>query len=291
MRLLLAALAIFILAPPSSAQTPSRKQQNSGLRLTDVFFEDFHGAPTARWEMRPGEEVVLNFRIDGFGRQEALNKDGLREQRVHLTYEITLHDPQGNPVAPAQSDNIETALTPQDAEWRPKIRWSARVPSAVPGGTYTIAIHVNDLIAKRKMEKAVPFRVIGPNDTAGETLQISQVEYSNSERGPWNPERYFAPSETIWVRYRITGFRVSPEKQVWVEQDWTVLDESGKAVVSQLNAAVTNESNFYPPRFLPTTFTLNLQNAKPGKYTLRIVARDQVSGESVTADSDFYIRP
>src|SRR4051812_33983492 len=105
MRILFAVLVFLTLPLSASAQNPVKKPpaQPTGLRLTDVFFEDFHGAPTPRWEMKPGEEVALNFRIDGFGRQEGLNKEGLREQRVHLTYEITLRDPEGNPVAPAQS--------------------------------------------------------------------------------------------------------------------------------------------------------------------------------------------
>ncbi|MBI2818038.1 MAG: hypothetical protein HYX72_13980 [Acidobacteria bacterium] len=271
-------------------QAPSQKQ-NSGLRVTEVFFLDFKGAPTPRWAMKPGEEVALDFRIDGFGREEAVNKEGLREQRIHLTYQVELHDPQGYLVEPAKSGEIITTLTPQDAEWRPKINWSAKVPPAAPGGNYAVLIHVSDLIAKRETDKTVSFRVLGQGVSASDALRISEVEYSNSERGPWNPERYFAPSETIWVRYRITGFRVSPEKQVWVEQDWAVLDESGNEIVSQPNAAVTNEASYYPPRFVSTNFTLALKNPKPGKYTLRIVAHDRISGESTTVDSDFFLRP
>lgn len=286
MTLLLLAMSLLAQAPQATTQ----KQSAATLKVSDVFFEDFQGAPTTRWVMKPGEEVALDFRIDGFGRQEAVDKEGLREQRVHLTYQIELHDPEGNVVEPAKPGEIVTTLTPQDAEWRPKINWSARVPAAAPGGNYSILIHVGDLIAKRETDRTVSFRVSGQSLPA-ETLQISQVEYSNSERGPWNPERYFARSEAIWIRYTVTGFRVSPEKQVWVEQDWAVLDESGKEVVSQPNAYVTNETSYYPPRFLSTNFTLKLKDAKPGKYTLRIVARDRIGDESTTVNSDFFLRP
>ena len=270
---------------------PLAQRQSAGLRITDALFEDYSGAPAARWEMKLGEEVALNFRIEGFGRQEAVNKEGLREERVSLHYEIELRDPLGVPVEAVKSGEIVTALSAQDAEWRPKVNWSARVPSSAPGGTYTIHIQVNDRIANRDNERSVPFRVLGPSVPAADGLQVAQLEYSNSERGPWNPERYFSPAETIWVRYKVTGYRVSSEKQVWVEQDWTALDSDGKLVVTQPNAAVANERSFYPPRFLSTAFTLNLKSPKPGKYTLRIAVRDRISEQMISMDSDFFIRP
>ncbi len=93
------------------------------------------------------------------------------------------------------------------------------------------------------------------------------------------------------MRYKVSGFRVSPEKQVWVEQDWTVLDPDGKVVITQPNASVENERSFYPPRFLFASFMLNLKNPKPGRYALRVAVRDRLSDQSVSTDSNFFLRP
>jgi len=267
------------------------QKQNRGLKIADVLFEDASGATSERWQMKPGEEVALSFRIEGFGRQETKNREGLREERVSLRYQIELRDSQGVPVEPPKSGEIVTSLSLQDAEWRPKINFVAKVPDSAPGGNYTVRIQLNDLIAHRDIERLVPFRVLAQNLPTAESLQISQIEYADSDRGPWNPERYFSAAETIWVRFKVSGYRVSPEKQVWVEQDWTVLDADGKVVVTQSNASEENERSFYPPRFLATAFTLRLMQPRPGKYTLRIAARDRIGEQNITADSDFYIRP
>ena len=124
-----------------------------------------------------------------------------------------------------------------------------------------------------------------------ESLAIQQIEYAASENGPWYPRRYFPPGNPIYVRYKIVGFRVSPEQEVWVEQDWAVLDSEGRAIVSQENAVQNKQQSFYPPRVLPTTFDLKLTDPKPGMYTLRIVIRDRVGEQTISADSNFFLQP
>ncbi len=277
---------------------PERKQavavvQQPQLKVIDTLFEDYSGGLSSQWQMKPGEDIVFSFRIDGFGRLEQLSKEGLREQHVNMHYFIGLIDPAGNAVVPGREGDIDTTLTMQDKDWRPKINWTAQVPGSAPPGTYKIQINVSDRIAHRQIEKDVPFAVVTTSalPPAPGGIEIVQLEYSNSENGPWSPERYFAPTDTIWVRYKVIGFRVSPENQVGVEQDWTVLNEEGKVLLSQTNAAGDNEKSFYAPRFLPTIFALNLKDPKPGKYTLRIDLRDTIANQNASVESDFFIRP
>jgi hypothetical protein len=124
-----------------------------------------------------------------------------------------------------------------------------------------------------------------------ESLEVQQLEYANSANGPWFARRVFALGRPIHVRYKVAGFRASPEKEVSVEQDWAVTNAEGAVIVSQENAAVEKRQSFYPPRFLSANLELRLTDAKPGMYTLRITVRDTVSGQSVTHDSDFSLRP
>src|SRR5262249_32264513 len=156
-----------------------------------------------------------------------------------------------------------TTLTLQDKDWRPKINWTADVPASAASGTYTIHIAVSDGIAHKDITKDVTFRVVGTAVPEANDLEIVQLEYASAEKGPWNPTRYFSPTETVWVRYKIVGFQVSPENAVDVEQDLSVFNEEGKPVVEQQNAAVQSERSFYAPRFLPTIFSLDLKDAKP----------------------------
>jgi hypothetical protein len=284
-------LFIFLALLPSASMKLFAQKPASELKIVDVLFEDYNGDVTSRWQMKAGQEVSLSFRVEGFGRLPVDSQDGLHHVRVTLQYQIALHDPLGVLVIPKEQGSIETTLSPQDAEWRPKIHWSARVPATAPGGDYHVRIELNDRISNQQFVKDVSFLVRGEAVETSNHLQLDHVEYSNSEAGPWSSERYFSPTESIWVRYRVVGFTVSPDKHVWLEQDWTVLNESGKVVVDQKNAAVQTETGFYPPRFLPTTFNVNLRDAKPGKYTLQIVLRDRIGEQGATFESNFFIRP
>jgi hypothetical protein len=285
-------LLFILLAVVASSPAGAWPQKpSSELKIVDVLFEDYDGGLSPHWKMRAGEEVSLSFRVEGFGRLPVESQDGLREERVNLHYQIELRDPLGVLVTPEGQGVVETTLGPQDVKWRPKINWSAGVPFSAPSGDYRVRIRVNDRIANQESVKDVFFGVRGEPVQTSDHLQVIQLGYSNSEGGPWNTERYFSPTESIWVRYRIVGCGFSPEKQVWVEQDWTVLDETGKVVVAQENAWVEKQSSFYPPRFLSTVFNLNLKDPKPGKYMLRIDLRDRIGEQSASLESNFFLRP
>jgi hypothetical protein len=283
-------LLIFFLAPALPAAQTSPRQESPNLKVSDVLFEDYSGGLNPHWEMKPGEEVVMSFRIEGFGRLEEVI-EGVHSERINLHYRLQIQDPQGVSVVPERGGDIETELGMQDKDWRPKIDWSARIPDSAPGGDYTVRIEVSDRIAMREAVRNAVFRVMGQRLAAADNLQVRQLEYSVSERGPWSRERYFSPTEAIWVRYRVTGYGVSPGKEVWVQQDWTVLDPDGKVIVTQPDAFERKEQNFYPPRFLATFFTLNLTRPKPGKYTLRIDVRDRIRDQNASFESNFFLRP
>ena len=287
---MIALCMLFVVLASSPAGAWAQKPGGE-LKIVDVLFEDYNGDLSPRWEMRAGEEVSLSFRVEGFGRLLLESQDGPRQERVNLHYQIELGDPLGVLVTPQGQGAVETTLGPQDAEWRPKINWSARVPFSAPGGNYRVRIRLSDRIANRESVKEVSFGVRAEPVPASNHLQVVQLEYSSGEAGPWDPERTFSPTEGIWVRYRIVGGGVSPEKLVWVEQDWTVLDEAGKVVVAQENAWVEKQQSFYPPRFLSTVFNLNLKDPKPGKYMLRIDLRDRIGGQTASLESNFFLRP
>ena len=170
-------------------------------------------------------------------------------------------------------------------------RWTAAVPPSAPSGTYQVRMRVKDRIKEQSAEAAVQFRVQGETLPASSGLEIQQLEYARSASGPWFSERPFSPQDPIYVRYRIVGFAVSPAREVWVEQDWTLFDAEGRVLVSRENAAVEKLQAFYPPRFLSAFFDLTLDNPRPGAYRLHIEIRDRIGRQTASADSRFVLRP
>jgi len=271
-------------------QAPAPKQ-GKGLRIVDVQFEDEHGDVRYSLTLPAGREIVLTFRAEGFERRRVEKQGEVPEERVRLLYEVELRDPQSVLVQPGEKGEVDVLLGPRDEQWRPKIRWSGAVPSYALGGEYKIQLRVKDALGDEETTLSVPVRVRGETIQPSESLGIQQIEYVASENGPWRSRGYFPLGNAIHVRYKIVGFRVSPEQEVWVEQDWTVLDSEGRVIVSQENAVQNKQQSFYPPRVLPTIFDLKLTAAKPGMYTLRVAIRDRVGEQTNSTDSNFVLQP
>jgi hypothetical protein len=261
------------------------------LKIVDVLFEDYEGFTTPRLEIRAGRDVVVTFRVEGFERREGMGENGLPEYRVSLRHEVELRDPEGVLVEPLEKGEQDSLLGVQDEKWQPLVRWSAVVPSWSPTGNYAIHIRVFDEIGDQRVEGKVSLRVRGEAVQPSDSLTVQQVEFARADEGPWSPYRYFALRDPVHVRYKIVGFRISPEKRIWVEQDWSVVNAEGVVVLAQENAVTEQSENFYPARFLATTFHLELDDPKPGAYTLRIALRDRLGDQAASFDFPFTLRP
>ncbi len=280
-----------VVAAQQRADPELKEEQQEELEIAEVLFEDYDGWIGPRLDVEAGSNVVLSFRVEGFRRLPVRTGSGLREHRVHLSHHVELRDPLGVLVAPGEEGGIDTILGPRDEEWRPKINWSATVPSSAPGGDYNVEIRVTDRIAERDIRRRVTFRVRGEEVQPSDTLEIQRLEYARSERGPWFPSRTFSVSDRVWARYKIVGYRVSPQNQVWVEQDLAVLDAEGNGVISRVNASVQRDQSFYPPRFLPTVFEVELEAPQSGEYRLQVTIRDRIGQQSSFRESKFSLRP
>lgn len=289
--MVLAAVALALFAGDSSALAPQAAKVSGPLKIVDVLFEDYEGFPAARLELKAGEEAVLNFRVEGFHRLPSKSDSGLPESSVRLQYEVELRDPKGVLVVPAKDGGIQQILGMQDDQWRPLVRWTAAIPAWAPSGDYPIQIRVQDEIGDQQAEYKVLLQVRGESVPASDTLRAERLEFAQSSDGPWSGQRYFALVEPVYVRFKIIGFRLSPENRSMVEQDWTVLDAEGKVVVHQENAVENQQQHFYPPRFLTTDFLVQLENPKPGPYTLRVALRDRIGDQTFSQDAPFNLRP
>src|SRR5438094_8203123 len=68
----------------------------------------------------PGEMIFFSFRLDGYTVSP--------EKKVSIRYEFSAVDPGGVPIVEPASGKIDAELSPQDKEWKPKIRQTALVP-------------------------------------------------------------------------------------------------------------------------------------------------------------------
>ncbi|MBI4479786.1 MAG: hypothetical protein HY651_07155 [Acidobacteria bacterium] len=266
-------------------------QSASPLKIVDVLFEDYEGWPSPRLELKAGGEAVLNFRVEGFERREGTSDAGYPESRVSMSYEIELRDPQGALVEPVKVGQVEQVLGQQDDKWRPLVRWSAMIPEWAPSGDYPILIRVEDKIGTQQAEGRATLQVRGQSIPAADTLRAEHLEFARSLDGPWTPQRYFALRDPVYVRFTVVGYRIASDQRVWVEQDWTVLDAEGKVLIHNDNAVEEQSQHFYPPRFLTTSFLVELENPKPGPYLLRIALRDRLGDQTYSQEAPFTLRP
>lgn len=273
---------------PASAQAG---KSAGPLKIVDALFEDYDGFPRPQLEIKAGGEAVLNFRVEGFERREGRNAADYPEYHVSLQYEVALRDPKGILVVPIKTAQIQQVLGPRDDTWRALVRWSAVIPKWAPSGTYPIEIRVQDEIGEQQAEKSVNLRVRGDAPPPAEGFRAEGLGFARSADGPWTSTRYFALHDPVYVHFKVVGFDVSSDKRIWVEQDWTVLDEQGRVVIHEQNAVDQQTQDFYPPRFLNTNFQVLLDDPQPGAYTLRIALRDRIGEKTDSEQATFHLRP
>ena len=232
----------------------------------------------------------MKFFVEGYSREELKDSAGRPEYRVHLKYSIRITDPEGKSLQPDKLGEVNTVLSMQDDGWRPNVDWTVKMPTTAPPGRYPIHIEVTDEIGRQRVEYAADLRVNGPSIKTSGKLDILNIEFAPSDRGPWRPIWYFELRSPVYVRYKVAGYSVSSDKRVIVQQDWTVLNADGEEVLSKQPALVEDSQAYYPPKFIQGYFSLSLRDPEPGDYKIRIEARDEIGGSAASAEARFVLR-
>ncbi len=254
------------------------------LAIVEAFFEDPDGRITRNVLLPSGETIYFSFKVAGFRTDE--------RQRVNLAYSVDCLDPRGMPVAERLNEKIEATLAPQDEHWMPKVPWSLVIPNYAPSGDYRVVVRVEDRLAKADAQYEATFKVRGETTEPEEKLAVRRFEFADAEAGPPKPDNVFHPGSTLWARFRLVGFKITADKEYWVETDLTVLDSNGRAIFSSPNAAVEKHKQFYPPRVLSTAFNLDLQSSvKAGEYVIRLDVRDRLGNQNIRCEEKFRVEP
>jgi hypothetical protein len=96
----------------------------------------------------------------------------------------------------------------------------------------------------------------------------------------------------VYVRFDATGYKLAEPKNAFeVEYGLQVTGPDGKTVIEQPVAAAEKFESFYPRRWLPVAFRLDLPKDHPAKgvYTLKVELRDKAAGKSVEMVREFTV--
>ena len=231
----------------------------------------------------PGEVIFFSCRLDGY--------EVSPEKKVAIRYEFTAVDPGGVPVVEPASGKIEVELSPQDKEWKPKIRQTALIPPLAESGIYKVRISVSDVLSGAVVTAESAFEVIGHAVEPSETLVVRNFRFHRTEEDT-EPLKIAAyrPGDVVWARFDITGYRMGQGNQREVAYTVTVIRADGKVLVQPGEPSVDKGASFYPMRYAPCVISLNLQpNIRPDDYTILITAQDRIGNQTGEIKQTFRV--
>ena len=115
-----------------------------------VLSQSDGGTPVpSDFEHTPGEVLFFSFRVQGYQ---------ATAEKIQLKYRIEAFDPQGVRLMEPVEAPLAAELSPQDKNWRPKIRQEITIPPLAASGKYRISISVEDQLAKTSTKKDMLLR-------------------------------------------------------------------------------------------------------------------------------------
>ncbi len=241
-----------------------------GLRFEDPVFRQFEDGPPFQQAYRPGEQVFFDLRVAGYGRTEGENP------ALKLTWTFRGMDADSYLLEPATSGKLESALAAQDTDYRPRVHGGLTVPTFALDGQYRIDLKVTDEVAAKSVEGSFVFRVRGKQLPKAAQLEaanwrfLRQEDDANALSLP-----VYRPGSEVWLRFELQGYRLSPNNGFSVSYGVTVTGPDGKQFLKQDPAATESQHPFYPQRYVPATFVIQLPaKAFAGEYHVAIVAHD-----------------
>jgi len=256
------------------------------LTIVQPQFHQFEDGPAvpASFAYAAGDTVFFSLQVAGF-------KPEGEDQVVQLAYSLAAMDSDHVPLVEPKSGKLRAELAPQDKDWKPKIRWEFVIPPWALSGAYRLTAVVRDLNSGQEASRELTFNVRGLSMAPADKLGIHNFRFLRTEDDaePLNPPAY-RPGSTVWARFDITGFKLAEKNRLHLEYDIAVLSPAGKQIYSQANAAVEKDQSFYPKRYVPGAFSLNLTPAvKPGAYTVVLTLRDGVGGQTAESRHVFTV--
>src|SRR5437879_8948123 len=86
----------------------------------------------------PGEVIFFSCRLDGYHVSPA--------KKVAIQYEFSAADPAGVSLIEPVTGKVDAELSPEDKEWKPKIRQTLLIPPLAQSGMYKLTLSAKDAL-------------------------------------------------------------------------------------------------------------------------------------------------
>jgi hypothetical protein len=232
----------------------------------------------------PGQFVFLSFDVAGYQVSP--------ERKLHLSYQVDAFDPKGIRLMETIANTLDTTLSDEDKNWKPKMRQQILLPPLAAGsGAYKIAIRVTDDLAKATVSQEISLQVRGREVAPSDTLTVRNFHFYRGEedRDPLAVAAY-KPGDTLFARFDIIGYKFGPHNSVDVDYGISILAPGGKVLFAQEKAAEEKTSSFYPKAYVPGSMNLNIyKDTRPGQYTVVCTTRDHIGNQTYEAKGTFTV--
>ena len=192
---------------------------------------------------------------------------------------------------PVQEGKIETTVTQEDKDWKPKLHETIVVPPLADSGEYVVVVKLSDELAKTAEEKRAVFHIKGRDVAPSDTLTVRNFRFlrNEDEDRPLVVAAY-RPGDSVWAKFDMTGYKFGEKNQVDIEYGLTVLREDGSVAYSEPQAANQKIQTYYPQRYQPGELNLNLAKDQPlGKYTVVLTVHDNVGQQMYETRETFSV--
>lgn len=255
-----------------------------------VFALSEDGPPEASdQDFVPAETIYFSCQVEGYRKVD--KPDDYGKQNIALQYQIEVRDKAGVLLKPIQEGKVETTVTQEDKDWKPKLRDSIVVPPLADTGEYTVFVKVSDELAKTLEEKRVVFRIKGRDVAPSDTLTVRNFRFLRSEDDAKALKvAAYSPGDPVWAKFDMTGYKFGEKNQVDIDYGLTVLREDGSVAYQQPDAATQQIQSYYPQRYQPGELSLNLAKDQPlGKYTIVLSVHDNIGKQMYETRETFSV--
>ena len=268
------------------------------LSFQRLSLHDYEDGPLIQpgYEYLPGETVWFSARMAGYSRQPEDAESQLDHAR--LTWQMRPADASGTLIIPPMRGVIDETLRPEDKDWTPKFIANFQVPEYAPRGVYKIPVIVRDEISRAEVSGQIEFRVRAeeaPPKDAAFGLRDFRFLAKEDDRFPLKPA-VFRQGTGLFARFEIVGYKLEGNNHFSVEYGLAILgppsaEGEAKPLFTQATAAAEAGESFYPQRWIPAGFGLNLEKDVPiGQHTLVLTLRDKLSGATQEFRETFEVR-
>ncbi|RMG11458.1 MAG: hypothetical protein D6731_15675, partial [Planctomycetota bacterium] len=166
-----------------------------------------------------------------------------------------------------------------------------RFPLPRPARVRALELRLRSNHGHPELTELMEFRVHGEElqDTAGAALRLEGLRASRSKNGPAT-DAPFRPGERVWINARPVGLAASGEGTTHLEVDLQLVDAAGRPLLRRERVVNHAARPPRPPRRPYVALYLDLPSGfPPGRYAVRLLARDRVAERSAAGQVEFSV--